>query len=51
VGLVKRVLSGEAPADLTALVTSYFSLTPDTWGKDASAGDYEWLRKARASAH
>lgn len=42
-GLVKRVLSGEAPADFTALLTTYFSLTPDMWGKDVYAGDYDWL--------
>jgi toluene monooxygenase system protein A len=48
--LVKRVLSGEAPADLAALLTDYFSLTPDTWGKDVYSGDYDWLSKARASA-
>jgi toluene monooxygenase system protein A len=48
--LVKRVLSGEAPADFGALLTSYFSLTPDTWGKDAYAGDYDWLSGERASA-
>jgi len=32
--LVKRVLSGEAPADFSKLLTEYFRLTPDTWGKD-----------------
>ena len=30
-------------ADFKALVTTYFSLTPDTWGKDVYAGDYDWL--------
>jgi toluene monooxygenase system protein A len=48
--LVKRVLSGEAPADFEALLTDYFRLTPDTWGKDIYAGDYDWLSKARAPA-
>jgi toluene monooxygenase system protein A len=42
-GLVKRVLSGEAPADFKDLITDYFSLNPDTWGKDVYAGDYDWL--------
>ena len=42
-GLVKRVLSGEAPADFKALVTTYFSLTAETWGKDVYAGEYDWL--------
>ena len=48
-GLVQRVLTGEAPADFTALLTDYFRLTPDTWGKDVYAGDYEWLKKARSA--
>jgi toluene monooxygenase system protein A len=43
-GVVKRVLSGEAPADFAALLTDYFRLTPDTWGKDVYAGDYDWLK-------
>jgi toluene monooxygenase system protein A len=41
--LVKRVLSGEAPADLSQLLTEYFRLTPDTWGKDVYNGKYDWL--------
>lgn len=41
--LVKRVLSGEAPASMPELVTEYFRLTPETWGKDAYAGKYDWL--------
>lgn len=41
-GLVKRVISGEAPENLKELLTDYFQLTPDTWGKDAYAGRYEW---------
>jgi toluene monooxygenase system protein A len=41
--LVKRVLSGEAPADLSQLLTEYFRLTPDTWGKDVYHGNYDWL--------
>src|ERR1700726_524794 len=48
--LVKRVLTGEAPADFTALLTDYFRLTPDTWGKDVYAGDYEWLSKGSVGA-
>jgi len=41
--LVKRVLSGEAPATMPELLTDYFHLTPETWGKDAFAGKYSWL--------
>jgi len=44
-GLVTRVLTGEAPSDFLALLTDYFRLTPDTWGKDVYAGDYDWLAK------
>jgi len=47
---VKRVLSGEAPAQLPNLLTDYFNLTPDTWGKDVHHGDYEWLRAGKNSA-
>lgn len=43
--LVKRVLSGEAPASMSELVTDYFHLTPETWGKDAFAGRYSWLKE------
>jgi toluene monooxygenase system protein A len=43
--LTKRVLSGEAPANLPDLVTEYFRLTPDTWGKDVHSGDYDWVRE------
>ena len=43
--LTKRVLSGEAPASFPELLTEYFRLTPDTWGKDMHAGDYSWLRE------
>jgi toluene monooxygenase system protein A len=41
--VVKRILSGEAPANLIALATRYFGLTPDTWGKDVCNGRYRWL--------
>jgi toluene monooxygenase system protein A len=41
--VVKRVLAGEAPANLVALVRRYFGLTHDTWGRDARGGEYPWL--------
>ena len=47
--LTKRVLSGEAPANFVDLLTDYFRLTPDTWGKDMQAGDYSWLRNGTDS--
>jgi toluene monooxygenase system protein A len=41
--VVKRVLAGEAPANLVAMLRTYFGLTYDTWGKDARRGEYPWL--------
>jgi toluene monooxygenase system protein A len=46
--VVKRVLAGEAPANLIALVQRYFGLDYDTWGKDAFGGDYPWLGRRPA---
>lgn len=46
--LVKRVLSGEAPSSLPDLLTKYFQLTPETWGKDAYRGAYDWLAAHKA---
>jgi len=48
--LVKRVLSGEAPSSLPDLLTKYFQLTPETWGKDAYSGAYDWLTAKKAPA-
>jgi toluene monooxygenase system protein A len=48
--LVKRVLSGEAPSSLPDLLTKYFQLTPETWGKDAYSGAYDWLAAKKAPA-
>jgi toluene monooxygenase system protein A len=41
--VVKRILAGEAPANVLELVRHYFGLTPDSWGKDAERGRYRWL--------
>jgi len=46
--LVKRVLAGEAPAQLPNLLTEYFRLTPETWGKDVYNGAYDWLAAQKA---
>jgi toluene monooxygenase system protein A len=43
--IVKRVLAGEAPANLLALVRRYFGLSFDDWGKDAYRGVYPWLTR------
>jgi toluene monooxygenase system protein A len=45
--VVKRVLEGEAPANLPDLLTDYFQLTPQGWGKDICAGNYAWLAGSR----
>lgn len=45
--IVKRVLAGAAPANLVALVRSYFGLSFDDWGKDCFGGSYPWLERAR----
>ena len=41
--IVKRVLAGEAPANLIALVHSYFGLDFHSWGKDAHGGEYPFV--------
>jgi toluene monooxygenase system protein A len=47
-GIVQRVLDGEAPANLLALLRQTFGLRYETWGKDAFGGVYPWLgREAR----
>jgi toluene monooxygenase system protein A len=42
-GLVDRVLAGQAPANLVELLTAYCGLPEGEWGKDAYRGRYEWL--------
>jgi hypothetical protein len=46
---VTRVLSGDAPSQLPDLLTEYFGLTPQTWGKDVQNGDYDWLGAKRTA--
>jgi toluene monooxygenase system protein A len=41
--VVKRILSGEAPANLIALLREYFGLSEEVWGKDLMRGKYPWL--------
>lgn len=43
--VVKRILAGEAPANLIELVRRYFGLPQDLWGKDVTSGRYPWLRR------
>jgi toluene monooxygenase system protein A len=41
--VVKRILAGEAPANLLELLRLYFGLQQDHWGKDVARGAYPWL--------
>jgi toluene monooxygenase system protein A len=43
-GLIARILGGQAPANLLELLRKYFTLSPESWGKDLFRGDYPWLR-------
>jgi toluene monooxygenase system protein A len=45
--VVKRVLAGEAPANLVAMLRRYFGVDHDTWGKDSFGGDYPWLARGK----
>ncbi|MBI2376476.1 MAG: toluene monooxygenase [Deltaproteobacteria bacterium] len=44
-GLVQRVLDGAAPGNLVAMLTQYFGLKYEDWGKDAKGGVYPWMDK------
>jgi toluene monooxygenase system protein A len=46
-GIVQRVLDGEAPANILALLRQTFGLRYETWGKDAQGGDYPWLERGK----
>jgi toluene monooxygenase system protein A len=41
--VVKRILAGDAPANLLELLRTYFGVTPETWGKDVARGRYPWM--------
>jgi toluene monooxygenase system protein A len=41
--VVKRILGGEAPANMLELVRKYFGLSQELWGKDLMRGRYPWL--------
>ena len=49
-GVVQRVLDGELPGNLIALLRRSFGLDFGTWGKDASRGDYPWLTRENHGA-
>lgn len=48
--VIKRILAGEAPADLVKLLIEYFNLTPETWGKDMYGLNYPWMQAAPTAA-
>ena len=48
--VVGRVLAGEAPANLVALLRRYFGLEYESWGKDVRGGDYDWLDRSASPA-
>jgi toluene monooxygenase system protein A len=48
--VVARVLAGQAPANLIALVQRYFGLDYHSWGKDAFGGVYPFVARAQARA-
>jgi toluene monooxygenase system protein A len=43
--VVKRILAGEAPANLLELLRLYFGLTQDEWGKDVAGGHFSWQER------
>jgi toluene monooxygenase system protein A len=44
-GIVQRVLDGEAPPNLLALLRQTFGLRFEIWGKDSFAGVYPWMQR------
>jgi toluene monooxygenase system protein A len=44
--VVKRILAGEAPANVLELLRNYFDLNQTMWGKDVMNGDYPWMAAA-----
>lgn len=45
--VVQRVLAGDAPANLIALVRNYFGLDHTSWGQDVHGGQYSFVRRAK----
>ncbi|HVZ35639.1 MAG TPA: YHS domain-containing protein, partial [Polyangiaceae bacterium] len=41
--VVRRILSGQAPANVLELLRLYFGLSQRDWGKDLARGAYPWL--------
>jgi toluene monooxygenase system protein A len=49
-GVVTRVLDGEMPGNLIALLRRSFGLDFSSWGKDAFRGEYPWLHRPPRAA-
>jgi toluene monooxygenase system protein A len=49
-GLIARVLAGQAPANLLAMVREYFGLDYATWGKDVYGGAYPFVERPKHEA-
>jgi toluene monooxygenase system protein A len=47
--VVKRVLAGEAPPNLIAMLTRYFGLSYEVWGKDIYGGLYPFIERVDRS--
>ncbi len=45
--VVKRVLAGEAPGNLVAMLRQYFGLRYQDWGKDVYGGRYPFVDRSR----
>ncbi len=45
-GVVERILAGQAPANLLELL-KHFGLSEPVWGHDVRSGDYDFLREER----
>jgi toluene monooxygenase system protein A len=41
--IVERIVAGQAPANVVELMTRYFGLDKESWGRDIRGGRYPWL--------
>ncbi len=48
-GVVGRVLAGQAPANLVAMLRQYFGLDHSDWGKDVARGVYPFVHRGGAT--
>ena len=43
--IVERITAGQAPANVIELMTHYFGLNKESWGRDAREGRYPWMER------